>query len=388
MALEALKTASKNIESNSAAAADRTSDGNSPSMKALLELETGSDDLFSGDPRLSTLSHLLSRLKALASSLHSAAATGGLRSFLRRRSGGHELSRVAGSIGSEIQSWIDRESTDRLVAALTSSEPPAGGSHVDDVRAALLLALEARLKAAHGFDRDLQDVLLRSNAFAAVESTLTDSTASKRVRDCAAAVVLALVEFNKAVFVGHVLMGPTIRTLIAVASPAMLRALNGLIGAVRSPIVDEIHINNDIPKIVALLSSDDVEIRVLALGTVMEIGYHGRKEAIDDLMEEGIVERLLELQRSELGGALIEAEDGGEGIPVGGVRKEERLLELRPFASAVARFAIQMEVGDGLRQREKRAVKMEVVRRVREAVSDEVEEATVLAEVLWGSTTW
>lgn len=374
MALEALKTASKNIESNSAAAADRTSDGNSPSMKALLELETGSDDLFSGDPRLSTLSHLLSRLKALASSLHSAAATGGLRSFLRRRSGGHELSRVAGSIGSEIQSWIDRESTDRLVS--------------DDVRAALLLALEARLKAAHGFDRDLQDVLLRSNAFAAVESTLTDSTASKRVRDCAAAVVLALVEFNKAVFVGHVLMGPTIRTLIAVASPAMLRALNGLIGAVRSPIVDEIHINNDIPKIVALLSSDDVEIRVLALGTVMEIGYHGRKEAIDDLMEEGIVERLLELQRSELGGALIEAEDGGEGIPVGGVRKEERLLELRPFASAVARFAIQMEVGDGLRQREKRAVKMEVVRRVREAVSDEVEEATVLAEVLWGSTTW
>ncbi|ONK76712.1 uncharacterized protein A4U43_C03F31340 [Asparagus officinalis] len=35
-------------------------------MKALLELETGSDDLLSGDPKLTALSSLLSRLKTLA----------------------------------------------------------------------------------------------------------------------------------------------------------------------------------------------------------------------------------------------------------------------------------------------------------------------------------
>ncbi|CAL9038624.1 unnamed protein product [Musa banksii] len=417
-ALEALKKASKEIEANPVGAAKKGDDGcDSPSMKALLQLQSGSCDLLSGDPQLTNLSDLLNRLRCLASSIRSPSCrddgecgrsgggTGGILGSIRwlRSSNSHEISRVAGSIGAEIQSWIDRESADRLVSALRSISPfVARGGEVEEEEEegeALVRALQARI--SQGFDRGLQDVLLRSGAFAAVESALADAAAPKRVRECAATAVLALVRFNKAVFVGPVLMGPTVGALVSMssasASAIALRALNGLIRAIRSPLVDELHARGQIPRLVGLLAgSVAVEVRILALDWALEIGYFGRKEAIDAMIAEGLIKRLTALQRSDLGGALIEMDGGGRGaVPVGqlrrgrGVGEEERqFLEARPFASCVSRWAVQVEVGEGLRQREKREIKREVVARVREAAASEAEAATALAEVLWGSTLW
>ncbi|CAL9147338.1 unnamed protein product [Musa hybrid cultivar] len=417
-ALEALKKASKEIEANPVGAAEKGDDGcDSPSMKALLQLQSGSCDLLSGDPQLTNLSDLLNRLRCLASSIRSPSCRddgdcgrsgggkGGILGSIRwlRSSHSHEISRVAGSIGAEIQSWIDRESADRLVSALRSISPfVARGGEVkeeEEEGEALVRALQTRI--SQGFDRDLQDVLLRSGAFAAVESALADAAAPKRVRECAATAVLALVRFNKAVFVGPVLMGPTVGALVSMssasASATALRALNGLIRAIRSPLVDELHARGQIPRLVGLLGgSVAVEVRILALDWALEIGYFGRKEAIDAMIAEGLIKRLTALQRSDLGGALIEMDGGGRGaVPVGqlrrgrGVGEEERqFLEARPFASCVSRWAVQVEVGEGLRQREKREIKREVVARVREAAASEAEAATALAEVLWGSTLW
>ncbi|KAG1327897.1 hypothetical protein COCNU_01G018310 [Cocos nucifera] len=384
-ALEALKKASKEIEANPD---DGGGNATSPSMKALLELQTGSDDLLSGDPHLSTLSYLLSHLKELALALKSKhRKPGSFFALFQWRSDNNEISRVAGSIGTEIQSWIDRESVDRLNSATD-----------DEERVALLAALKGRL--AGGFDRGLQEVLLRSGAFAAVESVLADPTASKRVREQSAAAVLAMVRFNKDVFVGPILMGPTVGALVAMSSAAALAALNGLIAAIRSPLVDELHARGEIPGLVGLLAAGEVGVRVLALDCALEIGYYGRKEAVDAMLAEGLLKRLLSLQMSDLGGSLIEM-DGkdqgperiGDGIQAGVVEKarrgesrESQCRSTRPFASCVARFAVSVEVGEGLRQREKRAFKAEVLARVREAVIDEAEAATVLAEVLWGST--
>ncbi|CAL9155860.1 unnamed protein product [Musa hybrid cultivar] len=419
-ALEALKKASKEIEANPVGAAAKGDDGcDSPSMKALLQLQSGSCDLLSGDPQLTNLSDLLNRLRCLASSIRSPSCrddgecgrsgggNGGILGSIRwlRSSHSHEISRVAGSIGAEIQSWIDRESADRLVSALRSISPfVARGEEVEEEEEeeegeALVRALQARI--SQGFDRGLQDVLLRSGAFAAVESALADVAAPKRVRECAATAVLALVRFNKAVFVGPVLMGPTVGALVSMssasASATALRALNGLIRAIRSPLVDELHARGEIPRLVGLLGgSVAVEVRILALDWALEIGYFGRKEAIDAMIAEGLIKRLTALQRSDLGDALIEMDGGGRGaVPVGqlrwgrGVGEEERqFLEARPFASCVSRWAVQVEVGEGLRQREKREIKREVVARVREAAASEAEAATALAEVLWGSTLW
>ncbi|KAL1563442.1 hypothetical protein AAHA92_05908 [Salvia divinorum] len=83
----------------------------------------------------------------------------------------------------------------------------------------------------------------------------------------------------------------------------------------------------------------------------MEIGYFGRKEAVEAMIEGGVIGRLVERRSSE-----------------------------------VARLAVQLEVGEGLRQREKRALKQLILERVRQACVSHAECATIVAEVLWGSS--
>ncbi|KAF0933511.1 hypothetical protein E2562_018593 [Oryza meyeriana var. granulata] len=394
--LRALRDAARRVECG-------RDDG--PALHALLALEASADDLLAGDPDLGTLRRLLARIGALAWSIRFAGEGGGVVGYLRARcrrcKARRRIKRAAGGVAGEIQAWIDRENVARLVAALRSD------GAADASARARLKELEARLLSVGRFDSRLQRALLQHGVFAAVEARLGDPA----VGDGCAAAVLALVRFNKDVFVGPVLMGRAIGALVASAStsPAPLRALNGLVAAIRSPLVDELHARGELPLLVALLCSADPRIRALALEFALRIGYYGRKEIVDALLAEGLVKRLLCLQRSDLGGSFPETydphsspqekSDGGiiKGVTffagILGWRREEEddgsdaaVSSPRPFVSAVARFAVQVEVGEGLSQREKRAAKLEILRRVREAAVSPAEEATVLAEVLWGAT--
>ena len=188
-------------------------------------------------------------------------------------------------------------------------------------------------------------------------------------------------------------MGPTIRGLVGMGSLRSIEALCSLIRSIKSPFVDEIESNGEIPNIIGFLNCEELQMRALGMDCVLEIGYFGRKEAVEAMLKEGLVEKLVELQRSEKGGDLIdldheekdkeeedEGEEGGEG------KRQKRFLEGHPFASCVARFAVQLEVGEGLRQREKRAFKQEILVRVRETSVSDAEAATIVAEVLWGTS--
>lgn len=347
--LEALKQASHDLQTNPSLDSDES---NSSAIKALLELEAESDTILSNDPNLKTLSQLLARLRTLVQSLHDSRGHHVLTSFVTRRVSTHSLSRLAASIESEIQSWIDRENLKTLTLALRNP------SENEDELASLLTRFEDRVSA--GFNRELQDLVLKTKLFSSLETILCnpDSSTSKKIREHAALAISALIKFNKDVFVGQVLMGPTIRALITMCSAHSIRVLISLIRSIKSPLVDEIESNGQIPKIISLLSNPDLEIRALGLDCVMEIGYFGRKEAIDAMLEEDLVGKLVELQRSEVGRS----------------------------GSCVARFAVQLEVGEGLRQREKRAFKQQILVRVREASLSEAEAATIVAEVLWGSS--
>ncbi|KAL5987621.1 hypothetical protein ACLOJK_035371 [Asimina triloba] len=385
--LEALKEASHTLQTTKI---KNSSSSNSAPINALLELETEAA-IFSDDPTLAALAHHLSHLKSLLDTLHQSKPTSPIRSFFRRRANAHHISRVAGSIESEIQAWIDRETVESLVNSVNS--PTAD----DDQKLGLMKAFESRI--AQGFDRELQDLVLKLKVFAAVESTLCSPTASKSVREQAAFLVAAVVQFNKNVFVGEVLMGPTVRALVSTATVSFIRVLCSLIRSIKSPLVEDMQSNRELPKIIGFLGSEEVEVRVAALDLVLEIGYFGRKEAVEEMVEVGLVKKLIELQRSDGGGNLIEMgggieeEEDEKGVETEAAAaskkrssKELRFLERHPFASCVARFAIQLEVGEGLRQREKRALKLEVLRRVREAASSDAEAATILAEVLWGAS--
>lgn len=381
--LELLKQASHDLQSNPPRH-KRSDSSSSSAIKALLELETESDTILSCDPNLSQLSNHLSYLKNLVETLQKTSDHFGLRSFLRRRASTHEIARVAGSIETELQAWIDREFLENLVKSLHGFNP----SESEEELIKLLTQFEDRV--SQGFNHELQDLVLKSKVFSELEAILCNPNYSNKLREHSAFAIEALIRFNKNVFVGQVLMGPTIQALTSMSSVSSLQILCSLIKLIKSPLVDEIESNDEIPKIIGLLSSKQLDIQILAMDCVLDIGYYGRKEAIEAVIREGLVEKLVDLQRSELGGDLIAVEDensgGEEGNNKGKKCKREKYLKSHPFASCVARFAVQLEVGEGLRQREKRAFKQEILKRVREASLSDAEAATVVAEVLWGAS--
>ncbi|OMO95999.1 Armadillo-like helical [Corchorus olitorius] len=376
--LEALKQASHELQAHPN---HNSADSNSSAIKALLELETESDSILSKDPHLSTLSQHLADLKILVETLEHTRGHG-LRSFLSRRVSTHSISRVAGSIESEIQAWIDRESIESLIKGL--KEPWKN----EDELVRLLTQFEDRV--SQGFDRELQNLVLKSKAFPVLQSVLCDPSCSKWIRENAAFCVAALIRFNKDVFVGQVNMEGTIQALLDMRSTHCLKVLCELIKFTKSPFVDEIESNGQIPKILNLLESKDLDMKVLAFDCILVIGYFGRKEAVEAMLKGGLIEKLVELQSSELGGDLIEMGNfDDESKEIHDKSRDERekiFLENHPFASCVARFAVQLEVGEGLRQREKRAFKKDILQRIKEASIGDAEAATIIAEVLWGSS--
>jgi hypothetical protein len=377
--LRALRDAARSVSSGGSSSV--------PALHALLALEASADDLLAGDPDLRALRRLLARIRALSwraepssSQPDGGGVVGEVRARCRRCKARRGIARAAGEAASEIQAWADRELAARLVAALRR-----GGKQSDARARALLGELESRLAAEGRFDARLQDAVLRHGVFAAVEARLTDPA----VGDGCAAAVLALVRFNRDVFVGPVLMGPAVGALVSAAassssSPSPLRALNGLVDAIRTPLVDELHGRGELPRLVSLLCAAAPRVRALALELVLRVAYYGRGEVLEALLAEGLVKRLLCLQRSD---GCLGAGAGGSATDTDGEGPDTALsASRRPFVSAVARFAVQVEVGQGLGPRERRLAKLDILRRVREAAVSPAEEATVLAEVLWGAT--
>ncbi|KAI3890120.1 hypothetical protein MKX03_020021 [Papaver bracteatum] len=376
--LQALKQISQDLKNKP------TQNLNSNSIKALLELETEGDAILFKDPNLQNLSNHLTKLRQIIQNNHlpNSHTHGGIRSFIRRRITNHEISKLAESIETEIQAWIDRESVENLVKFVQNTDDNESD---DDEKVKLLTQFENRV--LQGFNRDLQDLVLKFKVFNVLETIVCNPKNSVKLKEAAAFAVGGLVEFNKDVFVGEVLMGPIIPALISMGSSTStcsIQVLCSLIRSIKSPLVDEIETNGQIPKIIKLLGlENEPSIRVTALDCVLEIGYFGRKEAVDAMLEEGLVKKLVELQRSQLGGCLIDmGDDDDEKVKT----RDREYLEEHPFVSCVSRFWIQLDVGEGLRQREKRAFKLEILQRVREACDSDSDAATIVAEVLWGSS--
>ncbi|KAL7093440.1 hypothetical protein ACP275_11G041100 [Erythranthe tilingii] len=337
-------------------------DSDSSAIKALLELRTASASLpFS-------LSQQLSRLVDSVQELHnSKPSKHGLVSFVAHRVRSHEVSRLAAGIESELRSLIDGETVSNLTKTLSAirccpaNSPPSFDA---DKLFDKITLLQERL--SQGFDIQLQDLLLKSGVFAELEWVLCNPCFSITIRDKAAIAMKELVLFNKDVFVGSVLVGGGVNALISMNSPSSLQVLSSLIKAIKSPLVEEIESSGGILKIVDYLSEES-ETRATALNCLMEIGFFGRKEAVEAMINGGLIKKLVELQRSD--------------------ETTNKSTKESPFERCVARFAVQIEMGEGLRQREKRALKQVILNRVREAcVSDPAECATIISEVLWGSS--
>jgi len=208
----------------------------------------------------------------------------------------------------------------------------------DEGKARALIEFERRL-LSYGFDPDFQDLVLRAKVFNVIEHILSDPLSSKRVQERAAKAVEALVKFNKNVFVGLVLMGPTINALITMASSCSISVLSSLIRLIRTPLVDELLTNGEIPRIVELVCWEDLGVQMAALDCVLEIGFIGRKEVIEAMMNEELIKKLMELQRKMESSDEVKSRNCCNG-------------------NCVAMFSIEVEVGEGLSTEEKGEIKI------------------------------
>ncbi|KAM5564449.1 hypothetical protein ABKV19_018832 [Rosa sericea] len=355
--LEALRKASKALQNNPIATIYNNHDTNA-AIEALLELATQADPIISTDPSLLNLAQLLNNLKNLLENLEKLQSYG-LRSLLRRQITNYNISQVGYAIEAEIQAYVDRKHVESFVETMNESEE-------DGEKVEALVGLETRLSI--GFDKEYQELILKAKVFSIVEFIICESLFSNWVKDQAAVVALALVQFNKDVFVGLVLMGPIIGALISMGSCRSIQVLTSLVRIIRTPLVDDI--NEEIPRIIGLLSAEELNIKAVAMNCVFEIGILAREEVIEAMLGEDLVKKLMDLQRLE----------------VMGESKEDEGVGKFPFLGCVGAFAVQVEVGEGLEKTEKRAVKLEILKRVREASVSEAEAATVVSEVLWGSS--
>lgn len=372
--LDALKMASKDLQCNLIFLNNTDFSKSKTTFEALSKLEAEAGNLLSTDPNLFIISQLLCNLNTLLEMLEKSQGYS-LSSLLCRQITSYKISQVAFTIEAEIQAFLDRENVQILARTLKDSED-------EDQKVKVLI--EFRNRVCQGFNRDFQDLVLRAKVFSILETILCDSMCSNRVRDQAALVIDALVRFNKNVFVGLVFMGPIVGALVSMCSCCSIQVLCSLIKFIRTPLIDEMESNGEIPRIVNLLSSEESPIQAASLDCILELAYCGRKEVIEAMLGGELVEKLMELQRLEHGnedlekGQLFQTEN--EGVC------ERDFVQNYPFEICVVRFAVQIEVGEGLNKVEKIEVKLEILRRVRAASVSEAESATIEAEVLWGSS--
>ncbi|GMI81499.1 hypothetical protein HRI_001819200 [Hibiscus trionum] len=343
-------------------------------IEHFLELEKDESPVFDNHPNLFKLSQLLCNLKTQLEKLQKFQGYS-LPCILRRQIIKYKIYQLGYAIETEIQAYFDRESVQNLVGKLE-------GSADEDEKVKVLVEFEKRL--SQGFDIHFQDLILKAKIFSILEHLLCDSSCSIRIRDQVALVIASLVRFNKDVFVGLVLMGPTVGALISMSSCCSIRVLSLLINFIRIPLVDELEAHKEIPRIISLLSSENVEIQAGAIDCILGIAYYGRREAIEAMLEAGLVEKLVKLQRLEKQSSVDE--NGSKSDRESGSNEEGGYVGNCPFEGCVARFAVQLESGEMLSKKEKTEFKLEILRRVRESSVSEAEMASIVAEVLWGSS--
>ncbi|KAE8732577.1 Purple acid phosphatase 26 isoform 1 [Hibiscus syriacus] len=368
--LKSFQKASKDLQKNPISSTQEPQSTIDP----FLDLEKDANLIFNNDPNLFKLSQLLCNLKSLLEKLLKYQGYR-LPCILRRQIIKYKIYQVACAIESDIQAYFDRESVQNLVGTLEGS-----ADEDEDEKVKVLVEFEKRL--SRGFDFHFQDLILKAKIFSILEHLLCDSSCLIRVRDQVALVIASLVRFNKDVFVGLVLMGPTVRALISMSSCCSIRVLSLLIKFIRIPLVDELEAHKEIPRIISLLSSENVAIQAEAMDCILGIAYYGRREAIEAMLEAGLVEKLVKLQGLEKQSNVDDNGTSNEEME----SNEEDYMSNCPFEGCVARFTMQLESGEMLSKKEKIEFKLEILRRVREASVSEAEIASIVAEVLWGSS--
>eukprot|EP00249_Psilotum_nudum_P022836 c28654_g1_i1 orf=1113-2363(+) len=346
--------------------------------------------------KLDSLNNLIRYLESQVERARRVASRRGLKYYLAKISNtvlGDEMERIAHSIESEVQSWLDQHDIGQLGKLLCNGSEDAKVKAISDFEAF----------ARKGYDPQLQETILSSGLVEILASLLEPNAATLRVQREAASALSTVVHFNKDIFVGLMLMAGLVEKLLNMLSfgsedlsLVAVCTLSSLTFAGKGAIVDEIQSKGGVKKLIDLLDGKSRPLQRAAMDCIFEIAYYGRREVVETMLEQGVMKKLAWLQCSVDDGLeqidLVDSKGNAVGSQDSNSDKMEAdsivipvqgNMQKNPFANAVSRFALQLGVSAGLRKREKRALKQEILRRVKDVMPDDAEVADVTAEVLW-----
>ncbi|MCO5578609.1 hypothetical protein L7F22_032453 [Adiantum nelumboides] len=352
--------------------------------------------------KLNSLHNLIQYLESQVQRLQRAAQRRGLKYYLANLSNkvrGNEVGRIGQSMESELQSWLDQQRV-REVAVIISK-----GTEEEQVQAISSFASVVQ----KGYNSLLQDTILSAGLVEKLAGLLAPGAASWRVAKEAAFALSALIDFNKDIFVSLVLMAKMVENILRLMNSEpddqvliLVSVMKNMLSAGHTIVVDEIFAHTGVSKFVELLDHELQALQLAAMDCIFELAYYGRVDVVDKLFKLEVVKKLALLQQNapeeELSVGIDYSKQQStdeESSPIDMASKclppavslrlqeDAQTVKRNPFADAVIKFALHLSIGTGLRKREKRELKQEFLRQIREVLEDDTEVANITAEVLW-----
>ncbi|KAH7292976.1 hypothetical protein KP509_28G006100 [Ceratopteris richardii] len=343
--------------------------------------------------KIESMFNLIQFLESQVRRLENAVQRQGLSYYLASISSkirGNEVGRIGRSMETELQSWLDQECV-REVADIAIK----GSDEEEAVR--IITSFEKIVQK--GYNPLIQDTILSVGLVEKIVGLLVPGAAPWKVTEAAALALSALLDFNKNIFVSLVLMAKMVENVLQLMDLesddhvlTLISVMKNMLLVGETIVADEIYAKDGIPKIVELLDHDVQDLQLEAVECIFMLVYYGRVEVVNELFQLDVIKKLALLQQKNAEKRHLPASVMCEMTPAAGASYHLVLTKLQedidgtglhPFADAVSKFILHLSVGTGLRRREKRALKQEFLRQIREVLEDDTEVADITAEVLW-----
>lgn len=139
-----------------------------------------------------------------------------------------------------------------------------------------------------------------------------------------------------------------------------------------------------------LLDHNFKPLQYAAMHCVFDLAYFGRIEVAEKMLEADVLRKLAKLESSNTPGNLPTVESEAVDICSYGFDTDKPAISTNSssttqlFANAVTKFALHLAIGTSLRKRERQALKLKLLKQIKETMDDDAEIADITADILWG----
>ncbi|KAH7438402.1 hypothetical protein KP509_04G013500 [Ceratopteris richardii] len=350
--------------------------------------------------KIESIYNLIQFLEAQVQRLEKMSQSRGLKYYVASISSkirGSEIERIGQSMETELQSWLDQQTVRKVADVISKGSSEAEQVHTIN---------SFRELVQKGYNAVLQDTILSAGLVEKLAGLLVPGIAAWEVVEAAAFALSALIDFNKDIFVSLVLMAKMVKHVLRLMSSVsddhvlvLISVVNNMLSVGQTIVADEIFACDGVSKIVELLDHDSRALQLAVMDCIFELAYCGRVHVVNLLFQLEVIKKLALLQENNATKedmfASAESDKNKsteeQESPLGGSSdsfiliqtQEKGSVEEGSFKDAVTKFALHLSIGTGLRKREKRALKQEFLKQIKEVLKDDTEVANITAEVLW-----